>query len=298
MSHRIVEISSPGYLHIDHRQLVVDHDREEKARIPVEDMGVLILSNPQICITQATLASLLDAGAVVVVCNQRHLPSGILAPLSAHTLHGRVANAQAVAPAQRKADIWQQLIRCKLERQSRLLAHRGESGVAAALKAMSLRVTPNDQENREAQAAQHYWRALMGKDFTRSQNSVTNRRLNYGYALIRAALARAIVGSGLHPAFGIKHHNQYDAFALADDLIEPLRPLVDERVSTMMPAEDSITELTPGEKRELLEILGENLHTSRKLPLLSSFQDYAASIRDSLSGNTISLAIPDWKSST
>jgi CRISPR-associated protein Cas1 len=207
----------------------------ETQTIPFADIAVLVTSHPQISFTQAALAGLAAAGGMLIVSNEKHLPAAMLLPLSTHsTQTERFARQAAVSlPTRKRA--WQQIVQAKLRAQARLLEET--TGADQGLRVMAAKVRSGDPDNLEAQAARIYWPALLGKDasgepFRRDpEGEGINVHLNYGYAVLRAIVARALCASGLHPSLGVHHHNRYDTFCLADDLMEPFRPLVDRVVA-------------------------------------------------------------------
>jgi CRISPR-associated protein Cas1 len=205
--------------------------------IPFADIAVLVTSHPQISFTQAVLAGLAAAGGMFIVSNEKHLPAAMLLPLSTHsTQTERFARQAAVSLPTRKRS-WQQIVQAKLRAQARLLEET--TGADQGLRQMAARVRSGDPDNLEAQAARTYWQALFGEGpsgepFRRDpEGGGINVHLNYGYAVLRAIVARALCASGLHPSLGVHHHNRYDTFCLADDLMEPFRPLVDRVVARL-----------------------------------------------------------------
>jgi CRISPR-associated endonuclease Cas1 subtype II len=207
----------------------------QRQTIPFADIAVLVTSHPQISFTQAVLAGLAAAGGMFIVSNEKHMPAAMLLPLSTHsTQTERFARQAAVSlPTRKRA--WQQIVQAKLRVQARLLQET--AGADQGLLLMAGKVRSGDPDNLEAQAARIYWQALFGKDapgksFRRDpKGEGINVHLNYGYAVLRAIVARALCASGLHPSLGVHHHNRYDTFCLADDLMEPFRPLVDRVVA-------------------------------------------------------------------
>jgi len=206
--------------------------------IPFADIAVLVTSHPQISFTQAVLAGLAAAGGMFIVSNEKHLPAAMMLPLSTHsTQTERFARQAAVAlPTRKRA--WQQIVQAKLRAQARLLEE--VTGKDRGLGLMAGKVRSGDPDNLEAQAARIYWQALFGEEGTGVPGAAFRRdpegeginlHLNYGYAVLRAIVARALCASGLHPSLGVHHHNRYDTFCLADDLMEPFRPLVDRVVA-------------------------------------------------------------------
>ena len=291
MIKRIVDISNSAKLSLKNSQLVISQDNKDST-IPVEDIGILILDNPAIICTQGVLNECYKNNTLVVMCDNRHLPSAVLLPLSGHTLQTKILSIQcnATKPTQKK--IWQSIVKAKVKAQARVL-----ESVAANPKYLNNlipQIRSGDSGNVEAKAARYYWQELFGKSFRRGNDSHNiNHLLNYGYAIIRAACARAIVGSGLHPSIGVHHHNQYDTFCLADDLMEPLRPLVDIKVYEILQEQQENIELNNETKSRLLSSLSMNCSMEKqRLPLMVAMHHYTASISKALGGEVNSIQIP------
>lgn len=234
MTNRILDFSQEAArLSSRDEQLVIQLAGRSPQRIPFSDIAVLIASHPHVSYSQAVLASLLEHGGLFVACDARHAPCGMLLPLKAHSVQAERFRLQAAAPLPFKKRLWQQIVRAKLRAQGRALEqlHGDDFGLCA----MAARVRSGDSGNLEALAAQRYWRRVFADaSFRRNIDADDqNRHLNYGYALLRAMVARAIASAGLHPTFGLHHSNRYNAFALADDLMEPFRPIVDQRVARL-----------------------------------------------------------------
>ena len=227
----------------------------ETHTIPLADIAVVIASHPQISYTHAVLAGLAAAGGMFVVCDQKHLPAAMLLPLVTHSTQTERFAAQAKLSLPTGKRLWQQIAQAKIRAQARLLEER--TGKDWGLGALAGRVRSGDPDNLEGQAARIYWRALFAdEDFRRDpEGEGVNACLNYGYAVLRAAVARAICGTGLHPSLGIHHHNRYDAFCLADDLMEPFRPVVDRVVAKLRDARGDNIPLDKEAKRALLAAL-------------------------------------------
>jgi len=221
--------------------------------IPLSDIAVLVVSNPQVTLSHAVLAGLASAGGVFVACNEKHMPVSMLLPLESHSLQSERFAAQASISAPTKKRAWQEIVRAKVRAQSRLLQER--NGDDCGIGGFAARVRSGDPENIEAQAARVYWRELFrNPEFRRdTDGDGSNACLNYGYAVLRAAVARAICGAGLHPSLGLHHHNRYDAFCLADDLMEPFRPIVDSEVAKLSDCGRVIDELARESKQALLQ---------------------------------------------
>ena len=179
--------------------------------MPVEDLGILILDHPAITHTQPLLTACLENNVVVILCDIKHLPTGILIPLEGHSLQGKTFISQTQLSEPTRKRLWQTIIQSKIRAQAQTLI--GAVGDNGSLSPLGAKVRSGDPDNIEAQAARLYWRKLFGEDFRRDRNMLgTNALLNYGYAIMRAAVARAIVGAGLHPSLGLHHHNQFDSF--------------------------------------------------------------------------------------
>jgi len=256
MTERIIDISDqPARLHVNLERLMIERDGAEPEAIPLADVAVLVVSHPQVTYTHAVLSGLAAAGAAFITCDQRRMPVGMLLPLAGHSVQAERFALQAQAAEPTKKRLWQQVVRAKLSAQARLLSDL--RGTDLGLAAMARRVRSGDPDNLEAQASARYWPALFpDPTFRRNVDGEDqNRLLNYGYAVLRAIVARAICASGLHPSLGIHHHNRYDAFCLADDLMEPFRPLVDRAVVRYTEARGPDAPLDRQAKAALLEAL-------------------------------------------
>lgn len=292
MISRIVEISSPAYVHVRQGQLLVERENEEPVQVPLEDLGVLILDNPAIRLTQATLSACGANSVVVIAADSKHLPTSLTLPSDANSLHGKYVAMQAAMTQPTRKRLWQLIVRGKIQAQARCLARWGREH--EALDRLACRVRSGDPTNVEAQAARIYWPTFFGPAFRRSdRDNVLNGLLNYGYAVVRAGVARAICAAGLHPGLGLHHHNQYDAFCLADDLVEPLRPAVDSLVMAIRTGTDGDPRVDRSTKQQLLGILTTPVEVgAERLPLLSALHVYAASARQEMCGERGALAMP------
>ncbi len=287
MTNRIVEISNPVRLSLRKKQLVLkDSDGKELASIPIEDMAMLILNHPAITFSQALISECSEQKVGLVITDSKHMPAMILQPLDTHSLHTKILREQLQASLPRKKQIWQMIVRAKISEQVKVLKAFGRSH--QSLEPMIERVRSGDVENIEAQAARRYWRELFGDGFRRDADSDgINGFLNYGYAVMRAAVARAVVASGLHPALSVHHSSQYNAFCLADDLMEPLRPRVDLHTAAMPDIWLGVKDLTPEIKRYILDILTQEVNfCGSSYPLLVALERYVASYRTFLCDET------------
>lgn len=292
MIKRIIEISSPARLSLKNQQMVVEREGFETTTVPIEDIGILILDHPAVSHTQGLLTACSENNAAVVICDKKHMPSAVFLPLDGNSLHSKTINQQIQITEPARKRFWQAIVQTKIREQAKVLLHA--TGDNAPLPAYAARVKSGDPENIEAQAARIYWQKLFGQTFRRDPDgSGINSLLNYGYAVMRAAVARAIVGTGLHPSLGLHHHNQYNSFCLADDLLEPLRPAVDLKVHAISKKLHNELVLTPENKRELLEILSkECIVSGQRLPLMTSLHYYAASVRKVICGEAKCVEIP------
>ena len=291
MIKRIVDISKPSYLRLKHTQLIVEQDHEKVAAISVEDLGVLILQHPAITITQSLLIACQENNVVVVFCDAKHLPYSVLLPLvEANSLHSKVLKEQISSTLPRSKRIWQSVVATKIKYQCQTLEKQGIQD--QQLKRLAKKVKSVDLDNYEAQAARRYWRLLFGDKFRRDVNEDgVNSLLNYGYAVVRAMTARAIVAGGLHPSLGIHHRNQYNSLNLADDLMEPFRPWVDSIVAKL--AYNEKTEVNAESKAALLSLPSKIvLMGDERMPLMVSMHYLIAQFKKALADKSIKLVYP------
>lgn len=291
MIKRIIEISNAANLRLDHSQLTVMREQQIVGTVPIEDLGVLVIDHPAITYSQALLSACFENNVVVVFCDTKHLPCALLLPLAGNSLHAKTLRAQIAAPQPAQKRLWQIIIQNKIKEQAGVL--RSLVLDDHPLPSFAAKVRSGDPENIEAQAARVYWTKLFGPDFRRDRDmNGVNALLNYGYAILRAAVARAIVGSGLSPALGIHHCSQYDDLALADDLMEPLRPLVDLKVHEISQSTAN-PEVNKETKAALLGLLTWDCRwDERRVPLLTALSYYAAGVRAVLCDGVKSTPIP------
>jgi len=256
MTSRVLDLTErSGKLSLKHRQLVVSLDDGAVATAPVEEIGVVVGTNPHVVYTQAALAALLECGGALVACDANHRPVGMMLPLIGHHLQVERFRQQATASRSLCKRLWRQVVRAKIGAQSALLSERlgDDRGIGPSAR----RVKSGDPDNVEAQAARKYWLALFGDDFRRDREAEdVNRLLNYGYAVLRAMTGRAICAAGLHPSVGIHHRNRYSSFSLADDLMEPFRVLIDRAVCDLLDLYGKTVALDRGSKKALIEACG------------------------------------------
>lgn len=296
MIRKTVEFATLGTrLSVAHRQLVIERPDTPVATLPIEDLGVVIIDDVRATYTQAVFLELLAAGATVMVTGRDHLPVGMMLPLDAHHVQTERHLAQVEAGLPTKKRVWQALIQAKILQQGAVLQHF--TGHHGGLSPMAQRVRSGDPDNLEAQAAQRYWPLLFGKSFRRDREADgVNAALNYGYAVVRAAVARAVVAAGLIPSLGVFHSHRSNPFCLADDLFEPYRPYVDWRVRILATeAGDHGLDLNDRAVRAaLLSLFNETvLVGGRRNPLLAAIQASAASLCRALTGGEKALALPE-----
>lgn len=291
MIKRCIEISErPAYLSLRDGQMIIKHGDEILSTVPIEDLGVLIVDNPGVTYSHGLLGALLEANVAVVVCGRNRHPAGLLLPVEGHTLQNRAAAAQAAASDSLRKRLWRQIVRAKVQHQGQVVAEQGAE--AGAFTELARQVKNGDPDNIEAQAAQRYWPLLFTPAFRRSDESqFINSFLDYGYTVMRAAVARAIAGAGLHPSLGLHHRNQYNAFALADDLIEPFRPFTDRAVIRLVNGKADT--LDKRAKAELLSVLSVPAAIqNRRVPLMVALHTTAASLRECYTGERDTLEFP------
>lgn len=295
MLRKTVEFSTPGTrLSVAHRQLVIQRPDLPKATLPIEDLGVVIVDDVRATYTQAVFLELLEAGATVLVTGRDHLPIGMMLPLDAHHVQAERHRAQVQASEPVRKQTWQAIVRAKISQQAVVLAQFNKDH--KRLMAMAKKVRSGDPDNLEAQAAQRYWPLLFGQGFRRDRDAEgVNALLNYGYAVLRAAVARAIVATGLIPSLGVHHRHRNNPFCLADDLLEPYRPYVDWRVRLLVDSSGcSVPKVSERETRAaLLSLLNETVRVGeRREPLLLALHSSAASLCRALTGGDRSLSLP------
>jgi len=283
MAWRGLYISSPARLSLVQAQVWVEPEGTgEPVAFPLEDLAWIILDTPQVSLSGALLGALAQDGVALVVPDARHHPAGLLLSFHQHHAPAGVAHSQVDMTQPLRKRLWQRLVRTKIENQAAVLRAVGSS-YANTLSAMAARVGSGDPTNVEAQAARAYWRRLF-EDFRRGDEDRRNGLLNYGYAVVRAALARACAASGLLPAFGIHHQSRTNPFNLVDDLLEPFRPLVDLRAHTRQAG-------TPGEevdledRRHMAAVLQDTLSLGdEQLTVLAATEAMAASLVRAIDG--------------
>lgn len=255
---RIVDIATDGrHLSLHRGFLIVEADRQEVGRVPLDDIHALIVHAHGTTWSANLAAELATRGAPVVFCGNNHAPVAVTLPIEGHHAQNARFRAQWAASKPLAKQLWRRVVSAKIVMQGSLLSARGVAG-ADAFAAIARRVKSGDSDNLEAQAARRYWPLLMGPAFRRDREAPgANALLNYGYAVMRASVARAVVAAGLHPTIGINHANRANALALADDLIEPFRPLVDALVVAMVA--EGVETLDTAAKRRFARLIAFDL---------------------------------------
>lgn len=305
MIKKTLYFGNPAYLSLRKGQIVIkrpeletDDSAAEESEItkPIEDIGVIVLDNKRITVTTALLEALLDNACAVVTCNSQNMPLGLLLPLCSNTTQSERFRKQLDASLPLKKQLWQQTVKAKIINQAKVLSQYTGTEVRC-MNVWAENVKSGDSENLEARAAAYYWRNMFPqiKGFVRSREGIPpNNLLNYGYAILRAVVARALVVSGLLPTLGIHHHNRYNAYCLADDIMEPYRPYVDECVIKIMRNHDDVSQLTRNLKAELLVIPSLDVCIDgKRSPLMIAVGQTTASLFKCFNGEIRRISYPE-----
>ena len=292
--------TNPAYLSLRNGQLVIQMPESNMGErtIPIEDIGVVVLDNKRITITTGAMEALLENNAALVTCDSRSMPTGLLLPLYGNTLQNERFRFQLEASLPLRKQLWQQTIKQKIANQEVVLRTHTDSETRC-MKAWVEDVRSGDADNIEARAAAYYWRNLFPEipNFVRGrEEEPPNNLLNYGYAILRAVIARSLVGSGLLPTLGIHHHNRYNAYCLADDIMEPYRPYVDELVIKIIGNYKYYEVLNKELKAELLSIpvIDVNIDGKRS-PLMIAATQTTASLYKCFSGELRKICYPQME---
>lgn len=301
--------SNPAYLSLRDAQLVIKLPEVEKAinltedfkkttevTRPIEDIGVVVLDHKQITITQGALEALLENNSAVITCDSSHMPVGLLLPLVGNTTQNERFRDQLDASLPLRKQLWQQTMQQKIRNQAAVLSKCSDAEIKC-MQVWANDVRSGDPENLEARAAVYYWKSLFGHipGFIRDREGVApNNLLNYGYAVLRAVVARSLVASGLLPTLGIHHHNRYNAYCLADDIMEPYRPYVDRLVYDITEQYSVDVELSKDIKAELLSIPTLDVVIGgKRSPLMIAALQTTASLYKCFSGELRKIAYPE-----
>lgn len=297
MIKRTLHFGNPAYLSTKNNQLVVHYPEPDKVpkTVPIEDVGIIILEDPQITISNGLLEQLTNQNTAVVHCNKQHMPIGMVLPLNGHSEQNERFRVQLEVSLPLKKNLWQQTVQAKIRNQAALLKERGSK--VDNMHYWAKEVTSGDSQNHESRAAVYYWQHLFDiSGFTRQRGGLPpNNLLNYGYAILRAVCARALVGSGLLPVLGIHHANKYNAYCLADDIMEPYRPFVDVIVTHITDNEDDYEELDTHLKQDLLQIPAlDVVLEGKKSPLLVAMSRTTSSLYDCFAGTSKKIIYPEY----
>ena len=292
MIKRALFFSTPFCLSLRDNQMVIRTKEEPDMQrsVPIEDIGFIVLEHRQISVSLPLLNALSENNVAVIFCNEARMPNAMLMNLDSNKTQGESYMAQIEASEPLKKGLWKQIVEAKIRNQAALLRKLDKDG--DKLKPLYMNVKSGDADNREAIAAKIYWTELFGRGFIRLRDGIEpNNLLNYGYTILRAAVARSLMGSGLFPAFGIFHRNRYNAFPLADDIMEPYRPYVDETVYDIY--RQGFTELTTETKGRLLRLLFADTRFDRVTrPLDVGLTFTSASLAKCFAGKQKKLSFP------
>ncbi len=308
MIKKTLYFGSPVYLSLRNAQLVIKlpevvkngtlpetFKQQAEVTKPIEDIGVVVLDHKQITVTSGLLEALLENTCAVITCDSRSMPVGLMLPLYGNTTQNERFRQQLDASLPLTKQLWQQTVKTKIENQAAVLEKcTGEE--TRCMKVWATQVKSGDPDNLEARAAAYYWKSLFKiEGFTRDREGIPpNNLLNYGYAVLRAVVARGLVVSGLLPTLGIHHHNRYNAYCLADDVMEPYRPYVDELVYTLVESEADCTVLTKELKAKLLSIpVLEVMIGGKRSPLMVAVGQTTASLYKCFSGELRKVSYPE-----
>lgn len=312
MIKRTLYFGNPAYLSKKDKQLLIKipeekseaeetdlnqkyKDRTNQNTVPIEDIGIIVLDNQQITVTQGLIASLLENNCAVITCNNTHHPTGLFLPLEGNEVQSERFREQIESSIPLKKQLWQQTVSAKIKNQAAVLRHKGIK--AENMLRWAKKVKSGDPDNLEGRAAAFYWKNIFPKklEFTRDRYGLPpNQLLNYCYAILRAIVARALVASGLLPTLGIHHRNKYNAYCLADDIMEPYRPYVDLIVCEIIENGEDFEELSTSVKKQLLEIATTTIYINgESSPLMVGIQKTTASLAKCYAGKTRKINYPE-----
>ena len=291
---QILFFTKPASLSMKYNQLVIRfRDREDIITRPIEDIGVIIIENQMVQMTVPLMNALADNNVAVVLCDGKCMPSSMLMPLESNSVQQEVYRFQIEASLPVKKRIWKDIVEAKIRNQASSLDLAGYDG--NVLKPYYSNVLSGDSDNREGAAAKVYWQQMYGPDFIRGrEEDIINSMLNYGYAVLRAAVVRALLGSGLFPAFGLFHRNRYNAFPLADDVMEPYRPFVDIAVYALLSGQPDIC-MDTMTKQALVKILASDVRMNGKTrPLQIALSSTTSSLVKALKDKKERIVYPEF----
>ena len=291
MGFRNIKIDSNVKLSIKNQQLYIETDILRQ--IPLEDINCIIIENQTVTVSAYLLQKMADMGITVYVCDEKHLPNAVLLPMVRHSRHFKILKYQIEAGKPLQKRLWQQIVVRKIRNQALCLAYLDLDGSEELMK-MCKEVQSGDRTHVEAKAAAFYFKSLYGLGFSRGNDHVINSALNYGYAIVRGLIARSIVCYGLEPSIGVFHHSELNNFNLADDMIEPFRPLVDLYVSQNYDVAEIDSDLTPERKRDIFGIINYDMDVKGEKRIISNCIDMlVASYSSALQGKRSDLELPE-----
>lgn len=291
MGFRNIKIDSHVKLSIKNQQLNIETDIARQ--IPLEDINCIIIENQTVTVSAYLLQKMADMGIAVYVCDEKHLPNAVLLPMVRHSRHFKILKYQIEAGKPLQKRLWQQIVVQKIRNQALCLAYLDLDGSEELMK-MCKEVQSGDRTHVEAKAAAFYFKSLYGLGFSRGNDHVINSALNYGYAIVRGLIARSIVCYGLEPSIGVFHHSELNNFNLADDMIEPFRPLVDLYVSQNYDVAEIDSDLTPERKRDIFGIINYDMDVKGEKRIISNCIDMlVASYSSALQGKRSDLELPE-----
>ena len=290
MAWRGLHLSQPARLSLADGQIVIEQT-DATVRLPIEDIAWLVLDTPQATLTAALLSACMAGGVAIISTGPTHLPNGVMLPFHIHHRQAELAHRQVAMGAPLKKRLWQAIIRRKITNQAAALTAHGLDG-ADVLMTMTHHVRSGDPDNTEARAARHYWQSLLARFHRDDTTDRRNKLLNYGYAVVRSAIARAVVANGLLPAFGLHHASVTNAFNLADDLLEPFRPFVDSLARAQ--GGDQQGDLTLPDRRAMAGVLLAEARLSEEtMTLLAATEQVSISLVQAITANNPGpLALP------
>lgn len=301
MIKRTLYFGNPVYLSKENDQMMLSFPEKEKKlvqeinSVPIEDIGIVILDNKQITLTHSLLSSLLDNNCALITTNDSHMPNGLFMPLSSNQLQSAKFQAQISSSEPLKKQLWQQTITAKIKNQAALLWTN--KVLITNMNTWARKVKSGDPDNLEGRAAAYYWKNIFKQlpDFIRDRfGEPPNNLLNYGYAILRAITARSLVASGLLPTLGIHHSNQYNAYCLADDIMEPYRPYVDGIVQDIINNGEDYFDLTTSIKKQLLSLpTTEVVINDERSPLMVAMQRTTSSLSKCFEGALRKISYPN-----
>lgn len=300
MIKRTVAINSPAKLSLRDRQLLMSKTdalgQKVEKTIPIEDIGAVVLEDPRITVTHGLIAALIANNAALITCDAKYHPTGMMLNLCGNTTQAESFRHQTEASVPLKKQLWQQVVEAKILNQATVLESTGTK--AEVLRAAARNTKSGDTDNREGVAAAYYWPRLFDRypGFTRGREAgYPNNLLNYGYAILRAVMARSLVGSGLMPTLGIFHHNRYNHYCLADDMMEPYRPYIDRVVAAMVEREEEAPDFLTKEHREKLLTIPTLTVTmnGKQRPLMIAASETSASLVRCFAGEQRKVVLPE-----